>query len=114
MTIMIFASLPLNIAVLVPVCAGLISDAVWAQDAYGGATPARGILTAVYTAILVMSVALLFWRDPKIVASLLLVQIIYKVLTVYTVGLLNPVIVSNLAITAFHILTLVIIARALS
>ena len=41
------------------------------------------------------------------VAALLLVQVIYKVTTPFTVGSLgNPVVITNLAIAVFHSLTL--------
>jgi Na+-transporting NADH:ubiquinone oxidoreductase subunit NqrB len=100
-------SLIVNIVVLIPVCNGLLTNAAWTQSAYGGATPARGILLAVYLAILVSSVVLLFVKDPRLTAVLLVVQIIYKLLTPFTTGnMQNPVVVSNLAIAAFHVFTL--------
>ena len=44
---------------------------------------------------------------PMMVAALLMVQIIYKLITPFAVGnLSNPVVVSNLAIAAFHSVTL--------
>ena len=49
------------------------------------------------------------------VAALLAVQIIYKLTTPFTVqSLSNPVVLSNLAIAAFHAVTLWAIARTMS
>jgi hypothetical protein len=110
MNLMITLSLLLNIAVLVPVCGGLLTNAKWAVDVYGVATPARGILLSIYLAIGSISLLLLVLRDPKPVAALLLVQVVYKLLTPFTVGTIaNPVVVSNLCIAAFHVLTLYLI-----
>ena len=104
---MILASLLTNVAVLIPVCAGLLADASWAADVYGGATAARGILLSVYGAILVVSMGLLFNREPMMVAPLLLVQVLYKFTTPFTVGsFANPVVISNIAIAALHLTTL--------
>jgi hypothetical protein len=107
---MIALSLALNIAVLVPVCAGIISNAKWARDCYGEHTPARGILLSIYIAIALVSLLLLVVNEPKLVAALLLVQVVYKVATPFTVGkITNPVVVSNLGIAAFHTITLLLI-----
>ena len=110
MNLMITLSLLLNIAVLVPVCGGLSTNAKWAVDVYGVATPARGILLSIYIAIGSISLLLLVLHDPKPVAALLLVQVVYKLITPLTVGTLaNPVVVSNLCIAAFHVVTLLLI-----
>ncbi|MFD1765980.1 hypothetical protein ACFSAG_03885 [Sphingorhabdus buctiana] len=107
MRALIIASLGLNIAVLVPVCTSLLLKADWTVSAYGAETPARGILLSIYLAILLCSIGLLFKPSPAMVAALLLVQVIYKVTTPFTVGSLgNPVVITNLAIAAFHSLTL--------
>lgn len=107
---MITLSLLLNVAVLLPVCGGLITRSKWADDIYGDATPARGILLSVYLAIGTISLLLLVARDPKPVAALLLVQVVYKLTTPLTVGTLsNPVVVCNLGIAAFHLMTLALI-----
>lgn len=104
---MIILSLLINIAVLLPVCAGLLTNAEWAASAYGGATPARSILLSIYLAIGVVSLLLLIRREPNAVAGLLLVQVLYKVTTPLTVGTLaHPVVVSNLVIAGFHTATL--------
>jgi hypothetical protein len=104
---LIIASLALNIAVLVPVCYGLLTNASGSISAFGPATPARGILLSVYLAILICSAGLLFRPVPAMVALLLLVQIVYKVTTPFTVGsFTHPVVMSNLGIAAFHCITL--------
>lgn len=55
----------------------------------------------------VVSVGLLFRRDPLLVAPLLLVQVLYKFTTPFTVGTIaNPVVISNLVIAALHLTTL--------
>lgn len=110
---MIVFSLLTNVAVLIPVCAGLLVDAAWVADGYGGPSAARGILLSIYGAILVVSAGLLFVRDPMLVAPLLLVQVVYKLTTPFTVGsFANPVVISNIAIAAVHLATLLLILRA--
>ena len=107
MKMMIVLSLALNILVLVPVTYGMATDAPGMQQAYGAASPARGILLALYLAILAASVVLLFKPIVPAVAALLAVQIAYKVMTPFTVGSWeNPVVLSNLGIAAFHAVTL--------
>lgn len=115
MNLMIKLSLALNILVLVPVCGSLLTGAGWTLAAYGPASPARGILLSVYLAILVVSVGLLFKPVPAMVAALLIVQIVYKVTTPFTVGTIaNPVVLSNLAIAAVHAATVATIFQAKS
>ncbi len=110
---MILASLLTNVAALIPVCVGLLLDASWVVEAYGPVSPARGILLSVYGAILVVSLGLLFKREPMLVAPLLLVQVLYKLTTPFTVGsFANPVVLSNIAIAAMHLLTLGLILSA--
>jgi hypothetical protein len=111
---MIFVSLLINILVLIPVCAGLFFDADWVVDGYGPVSPARGILLSIYGAILVTSFCLLIKPLPLLVAPLLLVQVLYKLTTPFTVGNINnPVVISNLAIAAVHLVTLFLILRVI-
>jgi hypothetical protein len=106
------SSLLLNIFVLIPVCAGLLIDAEGFGAVFGEATPARGILLSIYWSILFASCLLMVGCDPKPVATLLMIQIAYKLTTPITVGSLqNPVVISNLGIAAFHMLTLGVIWR---
>lgn len=111
---LIVLSLLLNIAVLIPVCVGLITDANWSQVGYGETTTARGILLSIYLSILLASCLFLIFRNPSSVAALLVVQIVYKLTTPFTVGTFqNPVVISNLGIAIFHTITLVIIWRVM-
>jgi hypothetical protein len=113
MTKMIKISLIINIAVLVPICSALMIDADWVQNGYGPITQARGILLSIYLSIAFASIILLFLKDPKLVASLLFVQVVYKLTTPFTVGTFgNPVVISNLLISVFHAVTLYFIWRA--
>ena len=109
---MIRLSLLINITVFMPVCWGLLADATWTVDAYGAETAARGILVSIYSAILVLSILLLFSRNVLLVVPLLLVQVIYKLTTPFTVGSFsNPVVISNIVIAVVHIATLSLIWR---
>lgn len=105
-------SLSTNILVLTPVCLGLMLDAAWVPNGWGEFSPARGILLSIYASILLVSVGLLLRQEPIAVASLLLVQVIYKITTPWTVGSLeNPVVISNLVVAVMHTVTLVLIFR---
>lgn len=112
---MLTVSLLLNLAVLIPVCAGILTDASWASAAYGPRSPARDILLAVYLAIALLSLALLLAGNAALAAPLLAVQIVYKLATAFTVrvALRNPVVLSNLAIAAVHSGTLATLAPRL-
>jgi hypothetical protein len=113
MKTMIYISLALNTLVLLPIIVLMFVKAPIVDETWGSFSPARGILMSIYFAILVVSVALLFLPVPALVAALLLVQVIYKVTTPFTVGeISHPVVISNLAIAAFHIATLITIFRA--
>ncbi|CAJ1331850.1 unnamed protein product [Effrenium voratum] len=117
------ASLGINIAVLVPVLVGLLKDTDRIKTVYGAETPARGILKAMYSSILLVSLALLpaIFVDASRVgaqfmaAALLVVQIVYKFLTPATTtgGVppsmpMNPVVISNLGIALFHTVSVAI------
>ena len=111
MKIMIALSLLLNILVLVPVTYGMATNAEWANQAYGPSSPARGITLAIYLAILAGSGALLFKPVTAAVATLLALQIAYKLMSPFTVGALdNPVVISNLGRALFHAFTLWLMA----
>lgn len=76
------------------------------MSAYGTDTPAQRILLSIYLAILISSAILIFKFDPKFVMALLLVQIIYKLLSPLMVGTFtNPVIISNIFIALFHMVS---------
>lgn len=108
------AALLLNVAVLIPVCAGLVADAAWSIRGYGEFTQARGILLSIYIAIAIVSGLLLILRDVRMVAALLLVQVVYKIITPFTVDTFqNPIVVSNIGIAIFHTVTLVVLWRGM-
>jgi hypothetical protein len=107
-------SLITNVVVLIPVCLSLLLDAPWVPNGWGEFSPARGILLSIYGAILLVSLGLLWRPEPVAVAALLLVQVIYKITTPFTVGSFeNPVVISNLVVAALHALTLNLIVREL-
>lgn len=96
-------ALILNIVVLVPICGLLLANGAWAARVYGVASPARGILLALYLTILIASLGLLGTNWLPGICTLLALQVIYKVLSPFTVGTLrHPVVISNLLIAAFH------------
>lgn len=89
-------------------------NANWILMGYGGATPARGMLLSVYLSILITSSLLLIFREPKAIAALLIVQVIYKITTPITVGTFqNPVVITNLVVAVFHAITLASIWRSI-
>ncbi len=107
METMIYVSLVLNIVVLIPIVVLMAIKAPIVDQTWGGFTAARGILMSIYLSILVVSVLLLFKPAPAFVAALLLVQVVYKITTPFTVGKFShPVVISNLVISAMHIATL--------
>lgn len=111
---MIMISLIINVMALIPVCIGLIGDVPRISSVYGSYSPARGILLSVYGSILLVSLALLFKPLPTLVAPLLLVQVLYKLTTPFTVGsFTNPVVISNLLVATLHLITLYLIIRAM-
>jgi len=104
--VMVTASLLLNIIVLIPVCIALFVNYKHMEFAAGIFTPARGILLAIYLTILTASFALLFFTDLKLAFGLFVMQIIYKVLSPFTVkSIKNPIVICNVLIAAFHLVT---------
>lgn len=115
-TLSVRISLAANVAILVACCSVLIafSTSETVEYCWGPPTPSRGILLSVYFAILVSSL-LLLWLHVRcaeksaiehMVATLLVVQILYKITTPATAGASNPVAISNLAISVLHAATL--------
>ena len=108
MNSLIYASLIANIAVLTPIVILMAMKSHVIDEAWGIVTEARGILFAIYLSILIVSIALIIAPVPAFVAALLIVQVVYKVATPFTVGRFNnPVVISNLIISVLHIFTLV-------
>ncbi len=110
MEIFIYLSLAVNTVVLVPIVILMSIKSRIVDKAWGYFTPARGILMSIYLSILLASLLLIVFPVPAFVFALLLVQVVYKVTTPFTVGTLkNPVVISNLFIAALHIATLTLI-----
>jgi hypothetical protein len=108
MNTFIYVSLAVNIVVLVPILVLMAVKSPLVDHAWGSFTQARGILMSIYFAILAVSVFLVFKPAPAFVFALLLVQVIYKVTTPFTVrSFSNPVVISNLFIASLHIVTLI-------
>ncbi len=112
MKTMIRVSLGLNILVLSPIVLGMVIGSPIIDRAWEEFTASRGILTSIYFALLVLSTILIIKTIPVFVVPLLATQVIYKVTTPFTVGtLLNPVVISNLAIALLHLVTLWVIFK---
>jgi hypothetical protein len=92
----------------------LIINAAAIQDVYGPLTPARSILASMYMAIAVTSLfALVFPVYSIAIAKVLFpLQILYKLSTIFTVGLItHPVVVSNILISMLHAAALFLIFK---
>ncbi len=104
---MLSLSLLLNIVVLIPICYLMITNNFRMVKTLGEFNPARGILLAMYTSILIASVYLLYAPDKKYIIALLSIQIVYKLLTPFTVKTIkHPFVISNILIALFHVLTI--------
>lgn len=110
---MITASLILNIAVLIPVCYFMLTNNFRMVKTMGEFTPSRGILLAIYTTILLASILLLFFTDIKLAFALFFMQIVYKLLSPFTVKTLkHPFVISNIFISIFHLVTIYTMIKA--
>lgn len=104
---MITASLILNIVVLIPVCSFMLTNNYRMVKTLGEFTPAQGILLAIYTTILLASILLIFLPDVKLAFALFFMQIVYKLLSPFTVKTLkHPFVISNIFIAIFHLVTI--------
>jgi hypothetical protein len=72
---------------------------------YGPISPARQILACVYLSIAILSISALSNDDifDMISIPLFTMQIVYKVLTLGSVGVNSPVVIANLGISFVHI-----------
>ena len=111
---MITFSLLANIAILAPVCWIIFKDGPNATSVFGPKTASRDVLVAIYVAVLGFSVVLLGMAllgptvlSTQIVLTLLGFQVVYKLLTVVTLGLGHTIAISNLLVVAIHTVTLV-------
>jgi hypothetical protein len=103
----IWLSLYLNIAVLIPVCFGILSGQEFVSRGWGMAQPSLYLLLSIYCTIFIASFYLLIRPNLYLIFSLLSMQVIYKMLSPIFVGSLqNPVVISNLAIAAVHLVSL--------
>ena len=108
---MLIISLIANILILIPVCFFLFRDDNSMLDVFGPKTVARHILLSIYISILILSFLLLFFQDEKMVLTLLIIQVVYKLQTpFYVKSIKNPVIITNLVVTLVHIITIITIA----
>ena len=101
----------LNIVVLIPVISVILLDLDRVEPFWGVDQASRQILTSIYIAILFASIALFFLKNKTkliVATTIFFMQIIYKTLTAVLVinAFINPVVLSNLAITAVHLFTL--------
>ena len=106
-----------NIVILAPVIAALATGFPFDPVALGPPTPALGVLNSIYAAIAVVSAGLVAlhlrrhpWAVPMTVA-LFVVQITYKFITLFAVGLQNPVVMANLAVMLAQIAVLVMLGQ---
>ena len=120
-TPVLIVSLCLNCLILIPLCFALITRPENMVDVYGVNTPARGILLCVYLSIAALSLVLLAMLGSGYTAQaqswaipLLALQVTYKLLTVPTIGLANPVAVTNLFVAAVHIGTVTVLFRQMA
>ena len=79
----------------------------------GEFTPSRGILLAIYTTILLASILLIFFTDVKLAFALFFMQIVYKLISPFTVKTLkHPFVISNIFIAIFHLVTIYTMIKA--
>ena len=109
---MLILSMLVNLVVLIPLCASLLREAPSMDAVFGPATPARGILTAIYLTFAAASIVVLASLgvpelSEAIAVPLLSAQVIYKLATWPLVGIRNVVVRFNLAIAILHAATLV-------
>lgn len=107
-SLLLRVALIVNLAVLLPVCYGMLSRADWAAQAYGDASRARDLLLAVYLAIALCSAVLIAipLGHSLLMAGLMLLcfQVVYKLLSLYTLGgMSHPVAKANLLIALTHL-----------
>lgn len=106
---MLIAALVLNLVILIPLVAALLTGSAGMDASFGTVTDARRILTCIYAAIAVVSaglIALHVIEHPRalpMTVALFAVQITYKLTTVPMVGLASPVVVTNLVVVAVQV-----------
>ena len=115
---MLVISLLLNSVIVFPVSVGMLTGQAGMESVFGAPSPARHILASVYLAIGLLSLIFLAGITLgygsvviPMAAGLLILQVIYKLITVGTVGIGSPVVLTNLLVVAVHLVTLVQFAR---
>ena len=110
---MLALSFVVNLAVLAPVLVALMRATPAMDQTFGGDTPARRILAALYGTIALASVAglLLLVSSQKeralaLGVGLFAFQIVYKLMTLPLLGLSHPVVKANLLVIVLHAATL--------
>ncbi len=115
---LLVTSLILNAVIVFPVSVAMLTGQAGMETVFGPQSPARQILASVYLAIGLVSVVALaglaFGYSSLVVpmaVGLLIMQVGYKLISVGTVGLGNPVVLTNLLVVAVHCVTLAVWAR---
>ena len=119
--LLLYVSLTVNILVVFPLSIMLLIIKPKRVDkVYGPDTDARKILASIYFAIGVASTwtMYLLWKTTSsetttddtagvitMALSIFYLQIIYKLTTIFTVGIQNPVVVANVFISMLHLMT---------
>lgn len=116
MAAMMTISFLVNLGVLALVIPSLWTGNAGMTAAFGPETTARQILLCVYAAIwLASAVGLALLGIDRLDAAVSLaiglfaIQVIYKGLTVVTIGLASPVVATNVPIAVLHAATLAVI-----
>lgn len=98
-----------NVIVAGTMCVLLITNNARMTPVYGEPTPARSILASLHGSIAALSLFAIIFPIYSIIIALVLfpLQILYKLSTPITVGRAgHPVVVSNIAISILHLLSL--------
>ena len=108
-----------NALIVFPVSVGLLSGQPAMDSAFGAPSDARQLLASVYLGIGLVSLAALAnlaigYSQPVVpmAAGLLVMQVVYKLLTVLTVGVTSPVVLTNMGVIGVHLITLIALARS--
>jgi len=101
---LMIGALGLNVIILAPVVAGILSGWPFNPMALGAKTPGLMVLASIYASIALVSAFLIYlhlrqmaWAVPMTLA-MFAVQITYKAITVPLVGLANPVVLANVLV----------------
>ena len=111
-------SLLINCLIVFPVSFAMLTGQPGMHAAFGPASDARQILASVYLAIGAINALGLIGITlgygmivRSFAVGLLATQVGYKLITVLTVGLASPVVLTNLAVVVVHTVTLAALLR---